>query len=232
MFNIKELIVGIVLIILLGVGGFLYRSVLEQSFPSGLSSGVCTREIKICPDGTSVGRVSPTCAFVLCPPPNILLSNVGIAFVLPRGYASIATSSFSDTSVVAAYVASMAPAANASTTISIRQYPVSKGETAEQVMLRKTIFYPSGLSPVSMQQFATSTIGNHTFQRIEIGNFDGRAQTAYYLPRHNDVLRFDVVRKNAANRIGANLSNASLSGNEALRVLLSTLQVSSITGAR
>ena len=41
---------------------------------SGPSSGpegrVCTMEAKICPDGSSVGRVRPSCEFAPCPLPR------------------------------------------------------------------------------------------------------------------------------------------------------------------
>lgn len=35
---------------------------------------VCTQEVKVCPDGSAVGRTGPNCEFTKCPEP-IILSN-------------------------------------------------------------------------------------------------------------------------------------------------------------
>lgn len=43
-------------------------SIVESQTPSLSPSGVaCTMEVKICPDGTSVGRMPPNCEFTECP---------------------------------------------------------------------------------------------------------------------------------------------------------------------
>lgn len=52
----------IVVVITLAIGGyFIYNS---YSKPKQIA---CTKEAKICPDGSSVGRVGPKCEFSLCP---------------------------------------------------------------------------------------------------------------------------------------------------------------------
>lgn len=55
---------AIVLVLLLGGAGYYYAYV--QNAPSG--GGVaCTLEAKLCPDGSYVGRVPPSCNFSPCP---------------------------------------------------------------------------------------------------------------------------------------------------------------------
>ena len=63
----KELFVGIVLIILIGIGSYFYQAVKqtpEHTIPEGVA---CTMDAKICPDGSAVGRIPPSCAFAPCP---------------------------------------------------------------------------------------------------------------------------------------------------------------------
>ena len=60
----KEVGLGIALIVFIGIGGFLYRNAVERVVPS--MSG-CTSEAQICPDGTAVGRTGPSCSFAPCP---------------------------------------------------------------------------------------------------------------------------------------------------------------------
>jgi hypothetical protein len=63
--EMKQLLAGVALLILVGLAGFLYRSVLEHPIvPPGTA---CTQEAKICPDGSAVGRTGPDCSFAPCP---------------------------------------------------------------------------------------------------------------------------------------------------------------------
>src|SRR5262249_13147482 len=101
----KGLLAGIVLIIVIGLAGFLYRNAMERPMPVG----ACTADGKLCPDGTTLGRVPPTCAFPACPPPNVEVANLGVAFVLPAGFSE---SQSADASVVANYDAPVASSTN------------------------------------------------------------------------------------------------------------------------
>ena len=58
--------VGIVCIVLLGVAVF-FVSKKEALAPT---HSACTTDAKICPDGSSVGRTGPECAFSTCPIPQ------------------------------------------------------------------------------------------------------------------------------------------------------------------
>ena len=56
------------LIVLLIISIIFINACTPNEFPSSL--GGCTKEGKICPDGTVVGRVPPKCDFSLCPTTN------------------------------------------------------------------------------------------------------------------------------------------------------------------
>lgn len=55
----------LILIILIGTAGVFYFYLSKTTEP--VSTVVCTQEVKICPDGSSVGRTGPTCEFTACP---------------------------------------------------------------------------------------------------------------------------------------------------------------------
>lgn len=59
----KELLLGIVVLIVLGIGSVLYSTVLEEE----QGQTACTLEAKQCPDGSYVGRTGPNCEFAACP---------------------------------------------------------------------------------------------------------------------------------------------------------------------
>src|SRR4051812_32070190 len=82
--NLKLMFSALLLIIAIGIAGFLYRSAKEH--PTGPVA--CTTDAKVCPDGTGLGRTGPECTFPVCPPPNVELVSAGLAFALPAGYES------------------------------------------------------------------------------------------------------------------------------------------------
>src|SRR3954469_14196071 len=79
----KGLLWGIALIILVGVGGLLYRNAV--SHPT-VATGVCTADAKVCTDGAGVGGEASDCPFSECPAPNVTIPSAGIVFALPSGY--------------------------------------------------------------------------------------------------------------------------------------------------
>ena len=103
----KQLAFFIVLILVLGICGFLYRNTLEAPSRNTAATttvgNTCTLEAKICPDGTSVGRTGPNCSFAACAAPNVELPQLGIAFVLPTGFVANAAAVTPNDSLVAAY---------------------------------------------------------------------------------------------------------------------------------
>lgn len=64
--TIKILLIGILLIL---VGGIIYLANMQQSAGLQPDQVACTKEAMICPDGSSVGRTGPDCAFAPCPAP-------------------------------------------------------------------------------------------------------------------------------------------------------------------
>lgn len=73
--NPKTLLaMGIVLIILAGLVGFVLGSQLQDDrgefplpHPNDDQGVACTMEAKVCPDGSYVGRQAPNCEFAPCP---------------------------------------------------------------------------------------------------------------------------------------------------------------------
>ena len=61
----KDILAVIATLFIIGVGYVVYTFYP----PPGMTIGGngCTREAKICPDGSAVGRVGPNCEFVACP---------------------------------------------------------------------------------------------------------------------------------------------------------------------
>jgi hypothetical protein len=60
----KQLLFFLILIVVLGFGGLVYRNVMERPWNREIG---CTLEAKLCPDGSSVGRTGPNCEFAACP---------------------------------------------------------------------------------------------------------------------------------------------------------------------
>lgn len=65
------ILVGIILISLIGVGGYFLGSQKDKlSLPVIGGPKACTQEAKLCPDGSSVGRTGLNCEFPPCPTGN------------------------------------------------------------------------------------------------------------------------------------------------------------------
>jgi hypothetical protein len=222
--NIKLLLAGIVLIVVLGLGGFLYRNALEH--PASLTQTACTLEAKICPDGTTVGRTGPSCAFAPCLPPNISFDSVGIAFALPSGYVADKQAADSDPAILGAYIKS-STSTNALQPITIRRFVVPTGSTTDQIILSHTVLSPSEMAPKSMDAFKPKIIGTRTYSSIVIERFEGVVHSAYFLVRAKDVLEFDIVEQDVMNWMDPALIPDNLPAHQALIKMLGTLEDSS-----
>lgn len=211
----KSLFLGILLIVLLGIGGLVYRNAVE--YPQRPIS--CPIESLTCPDGTTVSRTGSSCVFETCPPPNVSLSEAGIAFALPEGFVQAGVP---DAASVAAYEKSSdSPLSSAS--IIIRRYPIDASSTALATIQKTAISAASGL-PVSPTSFTSTVLGSHRFTVVSIERFEAVVNVAYYLARGTDVLRFDAVDRDVANWTSPTLDVEALPAHAALRALLSTLQ--------
>lgn len=223
MSDMKTLLAGVTLILLLGIAGFLYRNALEN--PPGLVDGTCTLDAKICPDGTAVGRSGPACEFAQCAPPNTELTQIGIAFVIPEGYVLNPNAPAQDDSqtLVASY--ERTSTSSPKDIISVRRYPIGAGQTADQVILSRTVQEPSGMNPEDMTAFSPRIVGSRTFLAIVIERFEAQVHSAYYLPREHDVLVFEVVERDVTDWMEPGLIVDNLPQHQILLRMLATLDV-------
>lgn len=212
----KSLLLGILFIVLIGLGGLVYRNAIENRG----QSIACPLDIQVCPDSTSVARTGPSCTFPVCPLPNVLLSDVGIAFALPEGFVS---GTLPDAASVASYLLPITASSTMSTAeIVIRRYAIEASSTALATIQQTAIGGASGL-PVAPTSFTSSSLGTHRFTIVPIERFEGVVTTAYYLARETDVLRFDAIDREVPNWTNPNLDTSKLPARAALEKLLTTL---------
>lgn len=215
----KTLALGVVLIIVLGIGGFLYRNVLETT---GDGPVACTMDAKVCPDGSGVGREGPSCEFTPCPFPNAEDRDAQIAFVVPEGYFSTSEGIGADEEV-RVVLEKPSLSESVSHTIVIRQFPLEEN-TAEEVMLRETVLQPSDMQVEDMEKFDRVLINGRTFHSIVVERFEAQVQSYYYLPRETDVLRFEVHERDVVDWMEPGLQIEELPEHKVLLTLLSSLQ--------
>lgn len=211
----KSLLLGILFIVVVGIGGLVYRNAVEHP----LQSIACPMDALVCPDGTAVARTGSSCTFAPCPAPNVSFADIGISFAVPAGF--VATE-FPDASSVVAYEMQNASSTESSSII-IRRYAIAASSTALATIRQTAIGGASGL-PVSTTSFTSTVLGNHRFTIVSLERFEGVVDMAYYLARGTDVLRFDSVDRGVMNWTDPNLNVASLPAHTALVKLLSTLQ--------
>lgn len=220
----KQLFALVALIAVLGIAGFLYRNILEQ--PGRPSAGLptaCTMEAKLCPDGTAVGRQGPDCRFAACPLPNREIVDLGVAFVIPAGYAENADAPTpGDDLVLALEKPSLTP--EVPHAIVIRRYPIPEGQTANDVMIASTMYDTSGEPVASMQEFTPIIVNGKTFQSLTVDRFEAQVHTVYYLPRADDVLRFEILERDVTGWTDPALVISELPEHQAFLRLLGTLQ--------
>jgi hypothetical protein len=214
----KQLIAGIALIVVLGVGGFLYRNTLERVAPppsQAVQQTACTEEARICPDGSSVSRMGPACAFSACPPPNVERADVGVAFVLPQGYTATGDNTYGKPSL----------SGDPKHIIRVRSYTIPPGETLQTVLFRETVFQPADMRADSMSDFELVVIGGKTFYKTVIERFEAQVMSSYYLEHDGRVLRFDIEERDVTEWTNPNLVIETLPEHRALLTLLETMQL-------
>lgn len=190
----RQLFALTVILIVVGIASFMYRNALEHPVTSPQGEGVaCTAEAKLCPDGTSVGRSGPSCAFSACAFPNVEDTTDGISFVAPAGYVANPEAIGTDETLRAVFDKSSKGSVPHS--IVIRRYPVSEGKTGEGVILTNTMFESSGKTAQSMKELKPVMVNGKTYQSVVLERFEGQVHSAYYLVRAHDVLRFEILEK-------------------------------------
>lgn len=216
----KQLLLGVVLLILLGVGGFLYRNMMETAPPDEVA---CTMEAKLCPDGSAVGRQGPLCEFSPCPLPNAEDQGIGLAFVIPPGYVSNPDPIGMDETLRVVLDNNDAPGGIPHSII-IRRYAIPAGQTAEDVILANTFHETSGMQVESMDEFKPIIIGGRTYESITVERFEAIVHTHFYLQRDTDVLRFEVLERDVMEWMEPSLVVTELPEHQALIGLLGSVQ--------
>lgn len=212
----KGFLLGILLIILVGVGGFVYRNAVEH--PS--QPIACPMDALVCPDGTAVARTGESCTFPACPPPNISLPDDDLSFAVPQGFSA---AEVPDATSIAAY-ANQSAASTSAARIIIRRYSLDASSTPLAVIRQTAIGGASGL-PVGVTSFTSFVSGGRRFTAVSIERFEGVVDTAYYLARSTDVVRFDAIDTGVSDWTSSNLDTSTLPAHSALAKLLATLQV-------
>ncbi|MEK7510840.1 MAG: hypothetical protein AAB582_01215 [Patescibacteria group bacterium] len=224
MLSLKQLIAGVVLIIVVGAGAFIYRNMMERPLePSGSEPVACTMEARICPDGSSVGRQGPNCEFSACPAPNVEVAEAKIGFVLPAGY--MQASAGAPTQETLRIYSKPSLSTSVQHAIHVKWYPIPAGQTADQVILANTRYQPADMTAENFSRFTNKTIGGHTFRVTVIERFEALVQSSYFLARGNEVLRFDVIEHDVMNWTDANLVVSNLPEHKALEQMLATLKL-------
>ncbi len=212
----KNLLWGVLLVVIIGIGGFFYRALTENR----TEEIACPADARLCPDGTALGRTGPSCTFPACPPPNVSHTELGIAFALPKGYVS---TSFYGNEAVSAYSKKSDVPDIETSDIVMHRYPITASSTAIQVIRETAIQDGSGM-PAPATAFSSVVIGTHRFTVVSIGRFEGVIATAYYLARGSDVLRFDAVDRGVIAWTDPSLVVSTLPAHTDIRAVLSTLQ--------
>lgn len=210
----KSLLLGVAFIILVGFGGLVYRNAVEHP----VQPIACPLDAMVCPDGTSVARTGDFCSFPACPPPNTTLPSIGIAFAVPEGFVSAA---LPDAESAAAYEVPPGDSSISPASIVIRRYAIHASSTALETIRQTAIGGASGL-PVAPTSFTSTIIGTRRFTVVGIERFEAVINTAYYLARDIDVLRFDAIDRGVVGWTEPGLDVSTLPAHAALRELLST----------
>jgi hypothetical protein len=211
----KVFFLGLFLIIVVAIGGFVYRNALQH--PN--QQITCPVDAEVCPDGTTVSREGSACTFPACPPPNVSLPSAGIAFAVPAGFLSVA---LPDSASIAAY--GLPAASSSQATIVIREYGFTASSSALATIQQTAIGTVSG-TPVPATAFSSTVLGTNRFTIVSIERSNGVVDTAYYLVEGSNVLRFDAIDSNVSNWNNPSLDVSTLPVEAALTQLLSTLQV-------
>lgn len=208
--NMKQLLMGVVLLVLLGIAGFFYRNALETPGPIT----ACPMDAMVCPDGSSVGRIGPACAFAPCPTNSFNASSLSV----PEGYTETPNA---DATVVREFTK---PSASPSVSHIIRvQHLGVSAEGVEADIVRNTRLQPADMPAESIDQFEKVTIGGHTFYSIVIERFEAQVESAYYLPVGGDLYLFTVVERDVTDWMEPTLSVKNLPEHATLRAWLALL---------
>ena len=215
----KQLLAGVVILFVVGIGSFLYRNTVERPGITAVQPE-CTLEAKVCPDGSAVGRTGPSCEFAPCLLPNVEILDAGIAFVLPSGYVADENP---NARVLATFV-KPSLSGTPSHTITVYRYPIPEGRTAEEVILENTRYQPADMPAEDLSRFEDVPVDGKVFPQTVIERFEALVHRAYFLPRETDVRRFDIIEHDVTDWMEPSLLVRQLPEHEAFLQALRTLQ--------
>ncbi|KND46849.1 MAG: hypothetical protein AB199_00210 [Parcubacteria bacterium C7867-004] len=217
----KQLLALLALILVGAFGIFLYRNTLERP----TEQVGCTLEAMICPDGSSVGRTGPECAFAACPTSAATsLPEAGISFILPAGYVDgvqLPGADGKEEDLLHFY--QMSAPSGEFHYLSFYRYALPEGKTPDEVILAHTRYQPSDMAAEDFSRFETSLINGRTYRSTVIERFEGQVLSSYFLERENDVLRFDILERNV-DWTNPDLDINALPEHKALLEMLATLE--------
>ena len=218
----KQLFAGVAILFVVGIASFLYRNTVERPGVVALE-GACTMEAKICPDGTSVGRQGPSCEFSPCSSPNVEIPSAALSFIIPEGYTADENAYGANPELLAAFVKpSLSDAA--SHTITVYQYPIPEGKTADEIILERTRYQPADEAAEDFARFSTKSVNGKTFRNTTIERFEALVHTSYFLVREGNVLRFDITEHDVVGWMEPGLVIDTLPEHRSLNTLLASLQ--------
>ncbi|XKT75342.1 MAG: hypothetical protein ACJKSS_00965 [Patescibacteria group bacterium UBA2103] len=172
----KELTLGVLLLILVGFGSFLYQNA-KNNKPIDKGPVACTLEAKMCPDGSYVGRKGPSCEFEACPTEKVL-------FDAPEGY--------TDTlpllsSIVEGRIGFFNKEPNVISN-NIAVYAYSKNNTTlEEVLTQKIKLSPSDLTP-DLEDYEIVEIDGQDVYQIVNERFEATVEINHVLDLEDFVV--------------------------------------------
>ena len=168
----KELLLGIALIILLGIGSFLYKNAVQKG-PVSNAPVACTLDARICPDGSAVGRTGPACEFEAC-------STDAVHFSAPVGFTdTLPLLSSTKIGRIGFYTKDPSTISNI---ISISAFKLQEGEIAEDILFREVVLSPSDMRPESIDRFEALSMNGRTVYRILNERFEATVEITYGIP--------------------------------------------------
>lgn len=167
----KELFIGIFLIILLGLGSFVYQNAINS--PQVNTPTACTLDARICPNGSAVGRTGPACEFEACP-------SDALSFSAPDGFIdSLPLLSSMAEGRVGFYTKEPSTISN---NITIFVHETSEERSFEDVLLEEVRLTPSDLNPKSLEDFELLELDGREVYRIINERFEATVEVTYAVP--------------------------------------------------
>jgi len=166
----KELFLGIIFIILLGLGSLVYQNAVNK--PHIEEPVACTLEARMCPGGGTVGRTGPLCEFEACP-------SDAIEFDAPAGFIdSLPILSSMVEGRIGFYIKEPSTISN---NITIFVHQTSEEESFEDLLIKKVQLTPSDLHP-ELEDFEILELDGREVYRIVNERFEATVEVTYGIP--------------------------------------------------